>query len=56
MENKLDLLTECEKAALPLALFAMYLDPTGKKDEKSATTKETNITFTFKELQELYGK
>lgn len=56
MENKLSKITECEKLALPLALFAMYLDPTGKKSEKTAITKETNIEFTFDELNKLYGK
>ena len=55
MENKLALLTECEKLALPLALFAMQIGKIGT-EEQVATTNITNISFTRTELEEIYGK
>lgn len=54
-KDKLNNLTNCEKIALPLALFAMQIGKINKKQEQTATTKITNITFTRKELEELYG-
>ena len=54
MEDKLELLTECEKLALPLALFAMEIGR--ESDEAVATTKTTNISFNYTELKNLYGK
>lgn len=56
--NKLNLLTECEKAALPWAYFGFLLDNAlfgGKREGKVATTKETNISFTYEELEKLYA-
>lgn len=55
MEDKLLLLTECERLALPLALFAMQIGKVGT-EEQVATTNTTNMSFTRTELEEIYEK
>ena len=56
LEDRLSKITECEKLALPIALFAMIIGKIDSDIEQTAITKETNITFTRTELNELYGK
>ena len=56
LEDRLSKITESEKLALPIALFGMIIGKIDPDIEQTAITKETNITFTRTELNELYGK